>query len=258
MNTDKEFYDLLSSISQEQTFTFDLFAKEIPTTLTCKQLTTFQLKELIKTAVDSPLTQAAFNSTVIKIFKDSLIEKPTVSLNIVDRLLFVLETRIHSLSPHKTVEFEGKTIKINFEDVKKNLKASFTSNASTLANTSATEGKITVNFGIPLLDTELQLNEELYKNIEVNIENLEELRKIVGEAFINEIAKSIQTISIEEKTLTLASSSFKNRLKAVESLPASLIQKVIEYVESYKKIIGDGLTINGYTIPIDSTLFTLR
>lgn len=258
MNTDKEFYDLLSSISQDQTFALDLFAKEVPTTLTCKQLTTFQLKELIKTAVDSPLTQAAFNSTVIKIFKDSLVEKPAVSLNIIDRLLFVLETRIHSLSPYKTVEFEGKTIKIDFEDVKKNLKTTLTSKAAALANTSATEGKITVSFGIPLLDTELQLNEELYKNVEVNIENLEELRKVVGEAFINEIAKSIQTIAIEEKTLNLASSSFKNRLKAVESLPASLIQRVIEYVESYKKIIADSLTINGYTIPIDSTLFTLR
>lgn len=254
----KEFFDLLSSVVEEQTFSFDLSPRENPVKVSCIQLTTSQLKELIKTAVDSPLTQSVFNSTVTKIFKQSLVEDPEIPLTVIDRLLFILETRIHSLSPTKTVQTEGKTIEISFEEVRKKLKQQLQKNKEALAPASATEGKLTVTYGVALIDTEVQLNEELYKNIEFNIENVDELRKLVGEAFINEIAKTLQTITIEDKTLDLSQGTFKNRLKVIESLPASLTQKVIEYIEVYKKIISDCLTVEGYTIPIDSTLFTLR
>lgn len=253
----KEFFDLLNSIANEQTFKLNLLGHE-DEGVVCKQLTTSQLKELIKTAVDSPLTQAAFNSTVTKIFKESLVENPGFKLNIIDRLLFILETRTHSLSPTKTVEVEGKSVTISFEDLKKKIKQQIKKNNNLFVNSTVTEGKITVSFGIPLIETEVQLNEELYKNVQFNLEDMEELRRVIGEAFINEIAKSLNTITIDDKVLDLSSGTFKNRLKVVESLPASLIQKVIEYIESYKKIISDCLTIEGYTIPIDSTLFTVR
>lgn len=253
-----EFYDLLNSIAADQTFSLDLCPREEPITIACRQLSTSQLKELIKSAVDSPLTQSAFNSTVTKIFKESLIETPSVSLNVIDRLLFMLETRIHSLSPTKTVEHEGKTIEISFESVKKKLRKQLSANKSMFAPMTITEGKIAVTFGVALLAAETQLNEELYKDIDVNVENIKELRKLIGEAFINEIAKSVQTISVDEKVFELSSVSFKNRLKTIESLPASLIQNVINYIETYKKSIEDCLTVNGYLIPIDSTLFSLR
>ena len=254
----KEFFDLLNSVVDEQTFSFELSPRETPVKVSCKQLSTSQLKELVKTAVDSPLTQSVFNSTATKIFKQSLVEDPGTSLTVIDRLLFILETRIHSLSPTKTVEFEGKTVNISFEEVKKKLKQQLQKNKEVLAPTSATEGKLAITYGVALVDTEVQLNEELYKNIEFNVENVDELRKLVGEAFINEIAKTLQTITVGEKTLDLSENTFKSRLKVIESLPASLTQKVIEYIEIYKKIISDCLTVEGYTIPIDSTLFTLR
>jgi hypothetical protein len=253
-----EFYDLLSSITAEQVFSFDLAPRENPVTVSCKQLNTSQLRDLIKAAVDSPLTQFTFNSTVTKVFKDSLIEVPTISLNALDRLLFMIETRIQSLSPTKTVEHEGKPLEISFENVKKKLRKQISANTAKFTPSTATEGKITVTFGVGLLAAESQLNEEIYKDVEVSVENIGELRKVIGEAFINEIAKSVQTISVEEKTLDLSTVSFKSRLKAVESLPASLIQNVISYVEAYKKIIDDCLTVNGYSIPVDSTLFSLR
>jgi hypothetical protein len=76
--------------------------------------------------------------------------------------------------------------------------------------------------------------------------------------FINEIAKAVQSLTIEDKTLDLSTVTFKSRLKTIESLPASLIQKVIEYVESYKKVIDECLVVDGYTVPIDGSLFSLR
>lgn len=262
MSTDnKEFFDLLSSISNEQTFELKLSPKQTPAGVVCKHLTTMQLKELIKSAVDSPITQSVFNSTVTKVFKQSLITDTKQSFNVVDRLLFLINTRINSLSPNFTIpsdKDENEKITVNFEDVKNNLYSAIESNTNFFEPQTASDGKIKLTFGIPLLDTELQLNEEIYKNLDPKVDNQDELRNLLGDAFINEIAKCLQKISIEDKELDLSKVSFKSRLKAIETLSASLIQKVIEFIESYKKILDAPLRVEGTAIPIDSTLFAIR
>ena len=188
-NDNKEFFDLLNSIVDEQTFSLELCPREETKTVSCKQLSTAQLKELIKTVVDSPLTQAVFNSTATKIFKQSLVEDPLVPLNVVDRLLFVLETRINSLSPTRTIQDDDKTVVINFKEVLEKLKQQLKENFNLFEPSSASEGKITINFGVALLDCETQLNEEFYKNLNLNVDDADELRVLLGEAFINEIQK---------------------------------------------------------------------
>jgi len=259
-NDNKEFYDLLQSIVDEQTFVLNLsprLPEEIPP-VTCRQLSTSQLKKLIETVVDSPVTQNSFNSTASTVFKSSIVNPPSVQLNVIDRLLFIIETRIHSLSSSMTVTEEDKTIIIDFEVVRNKLTQCLKDNAGLLVPSSATEGKISIKFGVTLIDTETKLNEELYKNVNPNVQDIGELRKLIGEAFVHEIAKAIQSITIEDKTLDLSTVTFKSRIKTVESLPASLIQNVIEYIEKYKSIIEECLTVEGHTITIDGSLFSLR
>ena len=257
-NDNKEFFDLLNSIVDEQTFSLELCPREEAKTVSCKQLSTAQLKELIKTVVDSPLTQAVFNSTATKIFNQSLVEDPLVHLNVIDRLLFLLETRINSLSPTRTIQDDNVTFVINFKEILAKLKQQLKDNASLFEPSSASEGKITINFGVALLDCETQLNEEFYKNINLSVEDADELRILLGEAFINEIAKSVRSITIEDKTLELSLVTFEARLKAIELIPASLIEKVIEYIEKYKKIVDESLIVDDYSIVVDGSLFSLR
>jgi hypothetical protein len=254
----KEFFDLLNSIVDEQTFSLNLCPRKQSEVVSCKKLSTAQLKDLIKSVVDSPLTQASFNSTATKVFEASLVEQSKVELNVIDRLLFILETRIQSLSPVVTLNKEDKKITVDLEDVKNKLNIRLKADSDSLGSQTVAEGKIALTFGVAKLSTEAQLNEELYKNINFDIKDADELRKIIGEAFINEIAKALETITIEDKTLDLSTVTFKSRLKTVENLPASLIQKVIEYIENYKKIIDECLTVDGYSIPIDGSLFSLR
>ena len=259
-NDNKEFYDLLNSIVDEQTFPLQLSPKEDGTseTVSCKALSTAQLKELIKTVVDSPLTQASFNSTATRIFKQSILNSSELSLNTIDRLLFIIGTRIQSLAPTTTISVDGEDIAVDFQQVKVKLDEKLKESFNLLQVSSATEGKLSITFGPALLAAEGQLNEEIYKNTNPNVEDPEELRKVLGEAFINEIAKAVRTLTIDEKTLDLSTVTFKSRLKTIESLPASLIQKVIEYIEEYKKVVDDCLTVDGHTIVIDGSLFSLR
>lgn len=251
----KEFYDLLNELVNEQTFDLELTNGSF---VKCKSLSTAQLKELVKAVVDSPITQSQFNSTATKIFKQSVQDSTEYVPNVVDRLLFLIETRIRSLSSTSTVTFNDKDIIINFEEVKKKLLDSIKTNKSLFESKVVILDKLGVSFSIPSIAVEAQLNEELHKDVNINVDDIDQLRRVLGEAFINEIAKTVNSVSIEDKTLDFSGVTFKSRLKTIESLPASLIQSVIEYIEKYKKVVDEALTVEGYTIPIDGSLFTVR
>ena len=253
----KEFYQLLNEIVELQTFDLSL---SDGSSVKCKQLTTSQLKDLIKSIVDSPLTQAEFNTTASKIFKNSIEDsaEQLKDLNIVDRLLFLLETRIQSISPTMKVVHNNKEIQVDFKTVKNNLQESVAKNLNLFAEQTIVEPKMEITVGVPSISTETQLNEELYKNVSVDVQDADQLRKLLGEAFVNEIAKTVKTIKIQDKILDFSTTTFKSRLKTVESLPAGIVQKVIEYIENYKKVIDEVLLIEGYVLPIDGSLFSIR
>lgn len=251
----KEFYELLNELVNEQTFDLELTNG---TVVKCKQLTTAQLKELIKAVVDSPLTQSQFNSTASKIFQESLISIPETELTVIDRLLFLIDTRIQTMSPTTTVTHEEKEVVVDFAKVKEKLLQKLKQHSDLLKPKTVSLDKINLVACIPSIETDTQLCEEIYKNSNLNVEDVNQLRKIIGDAFVNEIAKTVKTVSLNEKTLEFSTVTFKSRLKTIESLPASLIQSVIDYIESYKKIIDECLVIEGYTIPIDGSLFSVR
>ena len=249
------FQQLLNTIADEQTFELSL----TNTNLQCKQLTTLQLKELIETVVDSPVTQAIFNSAIAKVFKNSLVEKTDISnFTILDRLLFILQTRTESLSPTKTTNVDGVVTNFNLIEIKTKLLESLQTNAALLEEQTIQKDKYVLTFGIPTLKTEQQLNDEIYKKLEIDVKNVEELRKLIGEAFINEIAKTLRTIKIEDNLFDFSTGTFKNRVKLIETLPASIIQDVLLFIEQYKAIIDKSLTVNGTMLPVDGSLFSTR
>lgn len=251
---EKNFNELLAALAEAETFDITLTDGKA---YKFRQLTTNQLKELVKTVVDSPLTQSVFNTTLSKIMKDSLVGEG--SFNVIDRLLFAVETRIQSLSPSVTITQDEKSITINLIEVRDKLIKVIADSAALLQDSTFETAQLKLTFGVPSVKTETQLNEELYKNVDINVQTPEELRKILGDAFINEIAKAIKTIEVSGKSIDLSSVNFKSRLKTVEALPASSIQKVIEYIEKHKKAIEDSLIVSeGVSVPIDGSLFSLR
>jgi hypothetical protein len=254
----KDFFDLLNSVSNTETFNLALTDNK---EYVFKQISTSHLKELIKTVVDSPLTQVIFNNTVSKIMKDTLVTKGVdlSQFNVIDRLLFVLQTRIQSISSTITLLNEENVARIDLNKYKNTLAESFLNDPKLVELQRVEASGIEITYGLPLVNTELQLNEELYKDAIISVDSQEELRKLLGETFINEIAKTIRTISIQDKILELSTIPFKSRVEAVGKLPASLINSVIEYIETYKKVVESCLQIElGTSIPIDGTLFSMR
>ena len=124
---EKNFNELLAALAEAETFDITLTDGN---SYKFRQLTTKQLKELVKTVVDSPLTQSVFNTTLSKIMKDSLIGEG--SFNVIDRLIFAIETRIQSLSPSVTVTQNEKTTTIDLVEIKNKLNKSIIDNSSLL------------------------------------------------------------------------------------------------------------------------------
>jgi endonuclease III-like uncharacterized protein len=258
MSSNKEFLDLLNSVVEEQKFTETLTDGE---EYSFRLLKTLQLKELIKSVVDSPITQAVFNTTLSKLFRDSLVDKTTKQFNTIDRILFYLGTRINAISDEYTVVVnddtkETKVTKIS-EHKKKLLASSL--KADLFNDKTHTEDSITVVFGIPSLETEDKLNKEIYSKAKLELEKQEDFRELIGDIFINELAKCIKVLKIQDKELDLTTLSFSERLKIVERLPAQTISATLSFVETYKKVIKEALTVvDEVVIPIDGSLFSLR
>lgn len=256
-NQSSEFFNLLNTISNTKTFEMELSPKQGADSqlIKCKHLSTLQLKELIKTIVDSPLTQATFNITASKVFKESILSENIPTLNVIDRLIFILESRINSISPTKVFANRGT---VDYQEVLNSLKEKIKSNADKFLSTVVSDGAISLTIGVGLMEADIQMNEEMYKNLNVDTSNEEQLRSILGDSFLNEIAKSVYAVTIEDKTLDLSTVNFKTRLQIVEKLPASLIQQVVTYIELYKKLVDESLVINGETVDVDGSLFSYR
>lgn len=254
---DSQLNQLLEQLKQENSFSLTLTDSSI---YEFSQLTTAQLKELIKTVVDSPLTQAAFNTSATKVFQQSIKnnERSLNSFNVIDRLLFILQTRIVSLSPDIKLQKDKRTINVNLQEIFNKLQKEITNNSSLFQDGSEASGRVELTFGVPSLLIDQQINEELYKDATVEIESIEQLRKIIGEAFVNEIAKAIKTIKIDSTEINFETQNFKTKLKIIESLPASLTKKVIEYIEKYKEVIDKCLVVEEQALSIDGTLFSTR
>ena len=250
-----EFFELLKTLANEQAFDLELLNG---TTIKCKQLSTAQLKELIKTIVDSPITQIEFNSTATRIFKQSATFPDGYVPNVIDRLLFLLETRIQTISSKMTIVNNDSSFVVDFENVKQKIKEQIALNKSLFEQGESSESSFGLTFGPPTLLAEEQLNSEIYSDMIVNTDDPQELRKLVGNIFVYEIAKSLKTVKIQDKIMDLSTGTFENRVKVIESIPASAIQKAIEYIEKQKRVIDECLTVNDYTIPIDGSLFSLR
>lgn len=258
--TQKEFTEALNALIASETFNVTLTDNQ---TYTFSQLTTNQLKSLVQAVVDSPITQSVFNSTISLVMKDSLKANDfETNFNTIDRLIFCLKTRIESLSPTLNLAPEnGKEFTVDLQKVLDKILEIVNKHISCFKTQriASSNGEMSVVCGIPLIDTDIKMSEELYKNTIIEVDTPEELRKALGNAFIYEIAKSIREVQLENKILDFSTLPFKTRVSMVETFPTSLVKSVISYIETYKGLIDECLKIdNEHSVPLDGSLFSLR
>jgi hypothetical protein len=253
-----EFFNLLEAALKDQKFNLALCpSNDNPSrSLTCSYISTLQLKSLIETVIDNPITQSFFNQVSTLVFKDCILTEHSFTLNVIDKLLFLLHTRINSLSSKLTFQEGDIAHNLDLNDVLNSLYKSLEENKDAFSLTTFTENSLSITIQIPTLEAEQQLNDEIYQDLDLSIDDEHELKRTLSTTFINEVAKCFKTISIGDNAFNMSSVPFSERIKRIEMLPASLVQKAIEYTEKYKKIIDECLTIKGQKIIVDGRLFS--
>lgn len=248
---------------------FEVYLPSLQKAVPFKQLNTEQLKKLLKTVIDSPIHNTEFITTFNAVIKENILDMSinVEELNVFDKLLILIKTRIESISPEYTFilsEEEIAQLETNEKNFTVNLKhayESFISQLPTFDQETIKSGTYEITASLPTLQTENKLEKELYKNVKLEISTPEELRNTIGDTFINELTKYISLLKINDTEVDLNALTFKNRIKIVEQLPTSAINGVLKYVEKYKNNIKPLATYSKGALekdlPQDATLFNM-
>jgi len=205
-----------------------------------KILNTDQLKKLFKSLVDSPLQNSLFTQTFNQIMSENIIEEDVNNLTVVDKAVYFVALRTNSIASTYTVNLTEEDIK---KDDLKSAKVSYdlshhlknvVLNFNSELERSVTSGQYTVVCGMPTIKVENLLEKELHKNVNVEVNSPEELRQLIGDAFINEITKYIKSLTVNSEVIDFTALDFKSRILLVSKLPTTLINGVLKYMESCK------------------------
>lgn len=253
---------------------YDVYIPTLDRDVKFKQLTTEQLKSLLKTAIGAPVYNTDFILTFNNIIKENCLDKniDTDLFTIYDKLFILFKTKIVCISPDFTFFFtdeeiedyslsdESSTISLlnhynNFKDKNKKIN-----------NKTIQINNITIECTLPTLGIENKFEKELHGNNTYNDLTTKDLQDIVGDTFINEISKFIVSITIDGNKHDLNTITFTDRVKIVEKIPVNIVNDVIKYIEEYKKSTKELLVYIFNTdkevyfekeFPLDATLFNI-
>lgn len=272
----KDIINLLQDLDKETTF--NLYIPSLQKEVSFKQLTTEQLKRILKTVVDSPVYNTEFIKTFNNVIKENCLnaDVKTENFTIYDKTLLLFKTKIESISPEFNITFTDEEIRDN-NLAEKTLTINIANHLNNFLEKNVTFEPLVIEFNsstvtcnLPTLYTENKLENELHKNVKIEVNTPEELRTIVGETFINEVTKFITNININGSEIDLMKLTFKNRISVVENLPTQIINKVIKYIETYRDTLKELLVYKITTqtkdqtsvviekeIPVDASLFNM-
>jgi hypothetical protein len=245
------------------------------------EINTSQQKRLVKSVIDSPVYNTEFIYTLREILKENC-QDSTIdvdSLSIIDKLVLALALRAKSIGNMVDIEIETKEIdprtkqpiKVTTHLDISNILEVALKTLSDIAPFTTEDAYYRVECMVPTVGVEYKLERELRNKVtSIQIENVDELRKTVGEAFIGEIVKYVRNVWIKSEDDTLIpldwkSFNFADRIKIAETFKSILLREVLNYINGVRKEVDKIELVNfefggePYTrrLSIDGNFFTI-
>ena len=180
-------------------------------------LTAKQQKDLIEAAASGSKAAFLYPKAINTILLENCEDR---SLLVSDRALIVLALRVHSFGPLQKIEKNGEFIEINLQKILDN----YDKDIDIKYTETFSQGPISINCSVPTIE---------------QFENDSKIHKLLSEIYILEIAKYITSIEITEKepiVLDLKTQTVSQNIKTVESLTASLVQKILGFIANIKNL----------------------
>jgi len=245
----------LKEISSAESLKIHLLSKG--SKVSFKPITAKQQKDLIEAAASGPKAAFLYPKIVNNIILENSEDQNVL---VSDRPLILIQLKINSFGPNHKIEKDGKTYEIDLQKIVDEFDpASVKLETTQVFN----HGPITINCSVPNLAYENVIIDGFLKSYGSDFENEAKLQKIISEVYILEIVKYINSIEIneaEKTTIDLKQLSVSQKIKAVESVTANLIQKVIEFVSKSKeienKLTSQKIGEETVDINLDTTFFS--
>lgn len=217
----------------------ELFVPSANVSVVFKPLTAKQQKDLIKTAADNKLNMVSLLDTVNSILLTNSITKCEFLVS--DRNYIIAQLRAATISP--TYIYKEKTYDL-LQLAKNRVIIADSLKQQTIETTD-----LTVYCKIPSLQLDTVYNTVLLKSAD----DTKKSSDLLGELFIYEVLKYVQKIHSPALgvDITMSDLAVKQQFQLLESLPASLYNKIVEYINKVKEFEATLLKIDDDTIEID-------
>jgi hypothetical protein len=208
------------------------------------EINTSQQKRLVKSVIDSPVYNTEFIYTLREILRENC-QDPSINidnLTIIDKLFLALNLRIKSIGNNVDVEIEtkqGQKVSVSL-DLSKILELALSS-IQNIDPVVFEDAYYKIECSVPTIGTEFSIEKELRNKVtDIEIDNIQELRQTVGDAFVGEIVKYVSSVSVKDKDDTLVpvqwqQFTFANRIRVIETFKTGLLKNVLNYINSVRE-----------------------
>ena len=213
-----------------------------------KPLSVRQQKDLIKSGLDGALAGITISNIIGEIVLDNAVDK--YDFLVTDKLPILLALRKQAFGNIFILKEGDEEIEFNLDDILKNeLNYSFDNQVEIkLANSD-----VIAHVDVIKIRDDIKINEYQLEKLKKNKD--EAISETVGSMFIYEIIKFITKILIGTEELDLTTLPIKDRLTVIESVPVTLNNSILEYIQKFRKEEAEYVTIKDKVLPIDARLF---
>jgi hypothetical protein len=254
MQTKVDFNKIISNLDKvnKDKYSFHVYSPSLQTDIPFTQITTSQQKTLIKSIIDSQIYNTEFVFAAYEIIKNNCLDNNIKidQLTLLDKLIILLNLRSKSISNKYTFELTRNNVNFKHEiDIDSLIEKAGDIVLPPSVTISADDYTLTTR--APTVGVEYRIEREIRsknKNRkDADVKTPDDLRSMVGEAFITELVKYIETIEVAVDDTSMVISfdnlSCEEGIKILERVPIRVMDGVLKYAEEYNNAISSVLKI---------------
>lgn len=250
--------DILSSITElNKQNILSVYVPSLEAEINFKPLTVKQQKTILSTGVDTEIENLAFANAMNDIIMENCLSQKE-ALKITDKSAILLQLRQKAVGDKIKITEDDREYIISIADQIQKVK----SKKSPDKQFSIEDSGVKITGRVPGLRLDTKYNRQFTRNTKKSGKNTQiTLSDLVGDIFVHEMVKYVETISIGDNTLHIDDKIDANQaINIFESLPMNISLKVAEEIKTSRSLEIE--TISSDTLPedvqisIDASLFT--
>jgi hypothetical protein len=204
-----------------------------------------QQKDIIKSGVEGTTSVIVLNN----IFNDIITKNSTEKkiYNILDRCAIILALRVDAFGS----KFTNNS---SIYDLSKIIKTELKQPDTTKVNYTYKD-IINITLEVPTIEQDTAINTYLLDMFKKNEDT--PLSEAIGSIYIYEILKYLTEVTVDDTEINFSAlNSISTKISVLENLPAGILTDLIKFVQTFRDIESNYLTVDEFTLPLDARIFT--